>query len=66
MARSCADCWVKLPEISAEPLSVELTVGAETTWLSRAIAKRLFGYCCCESLPVIDANFFEPPPVKSI
>ena len=30
-ARSWADCWVKLPEISALPLSVSFTEGAETT-----------------------------------
>lgn len=60
MARSSADCWVKLPEISALPLSVVFTWGAETTSPSRAMANWFCGGCCAESFWVIVWNCLEP------
>lgn len=66
LPRFCADSWSKLPEISALAPRVWATEGAETTLPSSTIANWFIGGCCCESLPVIDWNFFVPPPVKSI
>lgn len=66
LARSCASVCVKLPEISALPLSDWATDGSETTSPSRTMANWFCGGCCWASLPVMAANFLEPPDVKSM
>lgn len=67
LARSCASVWSKLPEISAlPPVSAWLTYGSETTSPSRTMANWFCGVVFCASVPVISANFLEPPDVKSM
>ena len=67
LARSSADCWLKLPEISAlPPVSAWLTYGSETTSPSRTMANWFCGDWFCASLPVMSANFLLPLSVKSM
>lgn len=67
LARSCASVCVKLPEISAlPPVSAWLTYGSETTSPSRTMANWFCGDWFFASLPVMSANFLEPPDVKSM
>ncbi|CAM5354322.1 hypothetical protein SGRIM128S_04859 [Streptomyces griseomycini] len=61
LASSWADCWVKLPEISAlPPVRAWLTYGSETTSPSRTMANWFCGDWFWASRPVMSANFLAP------
>ncbi len=65
LPRSCADCWVKPPEISAlPPVSAWLTDGSEMTRPSSTIANWFCGICLVASSPVILANLSAPLSVN--
>src|SRR6188472_4188147 len=66
LASSVADCWLKLPEISARPPGIdELTDGAEITSESSTMAKRFCGSVRLASSPVADSKAAAPSELKS-
>ena len=66
LASSVADCWLKLPEISARPPGIdELTDGAEITSESSTIANWFSGGCRQARVPVTLSKVAPPALLNS-